>query len=120
LGHRIAHIDPVHLATGQRWAASFFHGSILRNVSMSDISTGAVSVAADNAALLTPNSLCLRLSKLNAHVALYDRPRQWPALFCGGQLFTPCRLLSPNAFKADVTDPALVASQLALLPRVIL
>jgi len=87
---------------------------------MSDISTGAVSVAADNAALLTPNSLCLRLSKLNAHVALYDRPRQWPALFCGGQLFTPCRLLSPNAFKADVTDPALVASQLALLPRVIL
>lgn len=96
----------------------FLHGDMLRNVSMSDISADAVSVAAKNAALLTRKGLSLRLGELNALVNLSDRPSHRAALFSGSQLFALCRHLSPNVFKADVTDAALVGSKLTLLPPV--
>lgn len=96
----------------------FLHGDALRNVSMSDISAEAVSVAVKNADLLTPEGLSRRLSELSSLVALHDRQSHRAALQSGNKLFALRRHLPTNVFQADAADADLVASKLAALPPV--
>lgn len=96
----------------------FLHGDQLRNVSMSDMSAEAVSVATQNAALLTPEGLSLRLRQLSSLIDLYGRPSHRTALQSGNQLFDLRRHLPANVFQADVADVYLVAARVAVLPPV--
>lgn len=96
----------------------FLHGDQLRNVSMSDISTEAISIATKNAGLITPEGLSLRLSELSRLIDLHDRPSHRAALRSGNQLFALRRNLPSNACQADATHADLVASKLAALPSV--
>lgn len=96
----------------------FLHGDQLRSVSMSDISTEAISVATKNAALLTPEGLSLRLAELSSLIDLHDRPSHRAALQSGKRLFALRRRLSANVFQADATRAEPVASRLAALPPV--
>lgn len=96
----------------------FMHGDKLRNVSISDISTEAVSVAAKNAALLTPEGLSQRLRELSNLVALHDRQSHCAALQSGNKLFALDRCLPTNVFQADATDTKRLASKLTDLPPV--
>lgn len=93
----------------------FLHGDQLRNVSMSDISTEALSVATRNAVLLTPEGLSLRLSELSTLIDLHGRSSHRAALQSGKQLSTLRRHLSANVFQADATHADLVVSKLAAL-----
>ena len=96
----------------------FLHGDQLQNISMSDISAEAVSVAVKNATLLTSEDLSRRLSELSNLVAQHDRQSHRAALQGGNKLFALCRHLPTNVFQADAADADLVASKLAALPPV--
>ncbi|TQX81287.1 MULTISPECIES: hypothetical protein, partial [unclassified Rhizobium] len=83
----------------------FLHGDQLQNISMSDISTEAVSVAVKNAALLTSEGLSWRLSDLSNLVVLHNRQSHRAALQSGNKLFALLRHLPTNVFNRSRKYP---------------
>ncbi|MBZ5763463.1 hypothetical protein LAV84_28615 [Rhizobium sp. VS19-DR104.2] len=96
----------------------FLHGDQLRNISMSDVSAYAVSVAGKNAALLTEEGLSERLSELSHFVALHNRQSHRAAVESANRLFDLHGHLSTHVIQADATDAELLALKLANLPPV--